>query len=125
MYSPPVGGAARRPSATIDKQNTSNRRFIIYGEEDYLCGNDLWQMVGRDSPSAPDLCRRGADAPSRRNEQPNGPGGGPSPGHPLPFWIDFSPREVVPSLPPPNQCEPIAANQCFCRERTRIIVRGH
>src|SRR6476660_3882676 len=76
MYSPPVGGAARRLSATIDKQNTSNRRFIIYGEEDYLCGNDLWQMVGRDSPSAPDLCRRRADAPSRRNEQANGPGAG-------------------------------------------------
>src|SRR5215468_11581234 len=76
MYSPPVGGAARRPSATIDKQNTSNRRFIIYGEEDYLCGNELWQMVGRDSPSAPDLCARGVDAPSRRNEQANGPGAG-------------------------------------------------
>jgi hypothetical protein len=29
MYSPPVGGAARRPIATIDKQQTSNRRLII------------------------------------------------------------------------------------------------
>src|SRR6476469_1850364 len=37
MYSPPAGGAACRPSATIDKQHASKRRFIISSEEDYLC----------------------------------------------------------------------------------------
>src|SRR5689334_17124523 len=68
MYSPPVGGAARRPSATIDKQNTNNGRFIIYGEKDYLCGNALWQMAGRDSPER-------AGSASKR------PRGGPSPDH--------------------------------------------
>src|SRR5262249_32856069 len=37
MNSPPEGGAERKPIATIDKQHTSNRRFIVSGEEDYLC----------------------------------------------------------------------------------------
>src|SRR4029077_7778370 len=45
MYSPPTGGAARRPSATIDKKQTSNRRFIICGEKDYLRGYDIVQAV--------------------------------------------------------------------------------
>src|SRR5215831_4035561 len=53
MYSPPVGGAARRPIATIDKEQTSNRRFIIFSEEDYLCGARNSQVVGRDSPTRP------------------------------------------------------------------------
>src|SRR5215469_17025362 len=48
MYSPPTGGAARRPSVTIDKNQTSNRRFIICGEKDYLRGYDIAQALGRD-----------------------------------------------------------------------------
>src|SRR5262245_20221002 len=53
MYSPPVGGAARRPIATIDKPQTSNRRLIIFGEEDYLCGARTSQVVGRDRRACP------------------------------------------------------------------------
>src|SRR5262245_20324878 len=48
MYSPPAGGAAWTPSANIDKQQTSKRRFIICGEKDYLCGARNSQVVGRD-----------------------------------------------------------------------------
>src|ERR1043166_748181 len=47
MYSPPTGGAARRVSAIMDKQHTSKRRFIICGEEEYLCGARNSQVVGR------------------------------------------------------------------------------
>jgi hypothetical protein len=36
----------------------------------------------------------------------------------LPFWIHFSAHEVIPCLAFSNQCELVAANQRFCRERT-------
>src|SRR5262245_34341050 len=52
-YSPPGGGAARRPSATIDKQHTSNRRFIVSGEEDYLCRARNSASGRARSPSTP------------------------------------------------------------------------
>src|SRR5215471_9119517 len=65
MYSPPVGGAARRPIANIDKPQTSNRRLIIFGEEDYLCGARTSQVVGRDRRACP-----------RVVSQANGPGAG-------------------------------------------------
>src|SRR5262245_603530 len=64
MYSPPVGGAARRPIATIDKQQTSNRRLIIFGEEDYLCGARNSQVVGRD--------RRACSSRRKASKRPRG-----------------------------------------------------
>src|SRR5262245_57065021 len=124
MYSPPTAGAACTPSATIDKQNTSNRRFIIYGEEDYLCGVRNSQVAGRDSPTRPIFADVEPTRPRVVTSKQTARGRAVSRSF-LPIWIDFSPREVAPSLPPPDQCELIAANQCFCRERTRIIVRGH
>src|SRR5215831_10047864 len=64
MYSPPAGGAARRLSATIDKQHTSKRRFIVSGENDYLCGprNSASARVG--SPGAPSHRKRRANCPA-------------------------------------------------------------
>src|SRR6516225_11512094 len=64
MYSPPVGGAARTPIATIDKQQTSNRRLIIFGEEDYLCGERNSQVVGRD--------RRACSSRRKASKRPRG-----------------------------------------------------
>src|ERR1044071_7553189 len=67
-YSPPAGGAARRPIATIDKQQTSNRRFIICREEEYLCRPRNSQVAGH-------RCRprgnrsRPAVASSKQNER--------------------------------------------------------
>src|SRR5262245_66648874 len=76
MYSPPLGGAARRLSATIDKQHTSNRRFITSGEEDYLCRARNSASGRALSPSTPSFRGCGADAPSRRKWQANGPRAG-------------------------------------------------
>src|SRR6516225_9954189 len=114
MYSPPVGGAARRPIATIDKQQTSNRRLIIFGEEDYLCGERNSQVLGRDRRAC--SSRRKASKRTR---------GGPSPSRFLSTWIHFFAYDVLPGLPLSNQRELIAANERFCRQGTRIIVRRH
>ena len=114
MYSPPVGGAARRPSATIDKQHTSNRRFIISGEEDYLCGRRNSASGRARSRAARDGRRARVFAASARR-----------PVHILPSWIHFSSHEVIPCLPLPDQRELIAANERFCRQRARIVVRCH
>src|SRR5438552_1837163 len=108
MYSPPVGGAARRPSATIDKQHTSKKRFIISGEDDYLCGV-------RNSASGR---ARSPSAPSCRGCPPAGAGS-------LPVCIDLIAHQVFPRLPLSDERELIAANERFCRERTRIVVRCH
>src|SRR5690349_21766863 len=43
----------------------------------------------------------------------------------LPGWIKFMAQKVFEHLSLSNQCEPIAAHQRFCREKTRIIVRRH
>ena len=43
----------------------------------------------------------------------------------LPVCIDFPAHKIFPRLPLPNQRELIAANERFCRERTRIVVRRH
>src|SRR5262245_8964846 len=106
MYSPPVGGAARRLSAIIDKREASKRRFIICGEEDYLCGPRNSASGRARSPSAPSLCGRT---------------GGPT----LPACIHFSAHQIIPCLAFSNQREFIAANERFCRKRARIIVRRH
>src|SRR6476469_388114 len=98
MYSPPAGGAARRPSVAIDKQHTSNRRFIIFGEDDYLCGLRNSASGRERSPSAPNF---------------RGPPGGPC----LPVCIHFSTYEVIPRLAFSNQRALIVANERFCRER--------
>jgi len=98
MYSPPTGGAARTASATIDKQHTSNRRFIICGEEDYLCGAGNSQV------------KRETYASSRRKRQANGPRGRPISKLCLPVWIQFSAYEVIPCLASSDQRKLIAAN---------------
>src|SRR6266480_3044912 len=48
MYSPPTGRAACRPSATIDKQQTSNRRFIIAARRTIYAEDEIAQVVGGD-----------------------------------------------------------------------------
>src|SRR5436309_3988203 len=106
MYSPPVGGAARRPSATIDKQHRSKKRFIISGEDDYLCRPRNSASGRAQAPSAPS-CR--------------GRPGGPS----LPVCIHFAAYEVIPCLALSGERELIAANERFCRQRARIVVRRH
>src|SRR5262245_54920872 len=106
MYSPPTGGAARRPSATIDRQQTSNRRFIISGEDDYLCAARNCASGRARSPRVPSV---------------RGRTGGQS----LPICIHFSAYEVIPRLPFSDQRESIAANQHFGWERPRIVIRRH
>src|SRR6516165_8966642 len=114
MYSPSVGGAACTPNATIDKQQTSKRRFIICGEKDYLCGARNSQVAGRDrrrpsfadvEPTSPRVVTSKQTARGRAVSRSS-----------LPIWIHFSAREVFPGLALPNQREPMAANQCFCRQ---------
>src|SRR5438477_9880899 len=48
MYSPPTGRAACRSSATIDKQQTSDRRFIIAARRTIYAQHEIPQVVGRD-----------------------------------------------------------------------------
>src|SRR5215470_8736408 len=62
MYSPPTGGAAWTLSAAINKKNTSKRRFIISGEEDYLCAL-------QNCASGRDVALRCPDAPAGRPYQ--------------------------------------------------------
>jgi hypothetical protein len=45
MYSPPAGGAALTPSATIDNKQTSKRRFIIAAEGTIYAGRENAQVV--------------------------------------------------------------------------------
>src|SRR5262245_43733138 len=61
---------------------------------------------------------RSPSAPSLGGRPPAGAGF-------LPTRVDFSAQELIPFLSLPNQREPIAADQCLCRERARIIVRRH
>src|SRR4029077_12675073 len=46
MYSPPAGGAARRLGATIEKQHTSKRRFIISARRTIYAEHEIPQVVG-------------------------------------------------------------------------------
>src|SRR6266480_5900169 len=48
MYSPDVGDAAWEPSANIDNEQTSRRRFIMAGESIIYAGGEIAQVVGRD-----------------------------------------------------------------------------
>src|SRR5262249_46343256 len=103
MYSPPTGGAAWTLSAAIDKKNTSKRRFIISGEEDYLC-------VLQNCASGRDVALRCPDAPS---------------GTSLPIWVNLSARQILPRFPFPDQRKFVAADQDFGGQGTRIVIRGH
>src|SRR4029077_19259246 len=78
-------------------------RMTIYAEY------EIPQVEGRPAAAGP-------SAPSFR-----GPPGGPC----LPVSIHFSAHEIIPRLPLPNQREVIAANECFCWQGARIIVRRH
>src|ERR1700746_2331574 len=128
MYSPPTGGAARRPGAIIDKKQTSSRRFIICGEKDYLRGYDIAQAVAvigeycggtakswRMEPTRPRVATLGKQTAR----------GAPSPGRFLPIWIHFVAHQIFPRLPLPDQGNLITANERFCREGARIVVRRH
>src|SRR6476660_7294715 len=104
MYSPPLGGAARRPSVTIDKQQTSNRRFIIFVEDDYLC-RPRNSASGGVEPTRPRVVSGGKQtARGRAVSRPS-----------LPVSIHLLTHQVFPRLPLPDQRELIAANQRFCR----------
>src|ERR1700757_3733944 len=128
MYSPPTGGAARRPSATIDKNQTSNRRFIICGEKDYLRGYDIAQAVAVIGEYCGGTAKSWRMEPPRPRAAPRGKQtarGGPSPGRFLPICIHFAAQQIFPRLPLPDQRKLIAADERFCREQTRIVVRRH
>src|SRR5947208_8789163 len=131
MYSPPTGGAARRPTATIAKQHMSKRRFIISGEEDYLCEVRKSASGRARSPRAPSFRGRpGGSIPTSLHPFRRAPGlpafAASGPGGPyLQACIHFAAHQVFPRLPRPDQRELIAANERFCRERTRIVVRCH
>src|SRR5215510_901569 len=60
MYSPPAGGAARRPSATIDKQHTSKRRFIFLARMTIYADHEIPQVAGCELPVATLWARRSA-----------------------------------------------------------------
>src|SRR4029453_7128031 len=109
MYSPDVGGAACEPSANIDKDQTSKRRFIVISEMTIYAGRQITQVVGRD--------RRARRCPAIIRGRPGGPS--------LPIWRDFTARQIFPCLAFSNQCKLVAPDQRLCSQRARVIIGGN